>query len=78
MIAHASYEGEIRVTNKDGFQYIVSLHPDWKCTCDDFEDFKLPTYMLESNHKIEVEAPQCFGPHILHCRIEEFLLLARP
>lgn len=27
MIAHSSYEGEMQVTNNDGWQYIVTLKP---------------------------------------------------
>lgn len=42
LIAQPSHEGEVRVIDGDGWQYIVNLRPDWKCTCGDFQDFMYP------------------------------------
>lgn len=42
MVAHPLHEGEVRVTDKDKFHYIVNLCLDWKCTCNDFQDFRIP------------------------------------
>lgn len=42
MVGHPSHEGEVRVTDREGFQYIVNLCPEWKCICGNFQDFCLP------------------------------------
>lgn len=42
MIPHPSHEGEVRIMDGEGRQFIVNLMSDWECTHRDFQDFMLP------------------------------------
>lgn len=40
--AQPSSETEVRITDKEGREFIVTLEPEWTCCCGDFQDLLIP------------------------------------